>query len=228
MIAPSMSLYERGPQTGSGRVHFLQKWIAALVIAASALITSQDAVQAQARGDDTELSFDIPAQSLETALEAFGGRSRLQVLYETALTAGRRSNDVNGIFTRSAALRQLLSGTGLAFTYTEDRAFTLVPIRTAAQLGLDGLQMVQHDGGSPDHCWREAAYFAARPAVTSGSSSICRTSLKRLKNTHRVMRRVSWTICASVKCTQPARSHPFGLSYSSEFDMADCHFVLRA
>ncbi|MCA6119333.1 energy transducer TonB [Bradyrhizobium sp. WSM 1738] len=81
--------------------------------------------------DDAELSFDIPAQSLETALEAFGERSRLQILYETALTAGRRSSEVKGAFTRSAALRQLLSGTGLEFAYTGEQAFTLMPIRAA-------------------------------------------------------------------------------------------------
>ena len=114
-------------------VETLQNLIAALAIATSTIIAPVHAVEAQGATGDTELPFDIPAQPLETALQAFGEGSRLQVLYETALTAGRRSSDVKGAFTRGAALRQLLSGTGLEFTYTDERAFTLVPTRIALQ-----------------------------------------------------------------------------------------------
>jgi hypothetical protein len=108
--------------------------VAALLIAA--LVVTAGAVQAQNPADEAELAFDIPAQSLETALEAFGERSRMQVLYETTLTAGRRSSAVKGMFTRGAALQQLLSGTGLELSYTGERAFTLTPIRTAARSNL--------------------------------------------------------------------------------------------
>lgn len=73
--------------------------------------------------------FNIAAQSLETAREDFGVTSRMQVLYETSLTDGRRSTEVQGTFSHEAALRRLLSGTGLDFTYTEERAFTLVYAR---------------------------------------------------------------------------------------------------
>jgi hypothetical protein len=85
------------------------------------------AVSAQPASHETEIRFDIPSQPLETALDVYGAASRLQVLYETALTAGKRSTEVSGVFTREAALRRLLSGTGLAFGYTDERAFTLVP-----------------------------------------------------------------------------------------------------
>ncbi len=84
-----------------------------------------------ALAQEQRIEFHIPAQSLETALEAFGEQSRMQVLYETTLTAGRRSNEIKGALTRDQALRQLLSGTGLEFTYTTDRAFTLAPVRAA-------------------------------------------------------------------------------------------------
>lgn len=130
VFAPSMDVCERGSHKGSARFEGLPIWIAALVIAAFALVVSARASQAQEPADN-ELSFDIPAQSLESALEAFAEQSRLEVLYETALTDGRRSSEVKGVFARSAALRQLLSGTGLEFTYTAERAFTLMPVRTA-------------------------------------------------------------------------------------------------
>lgn len=73
------------------------------------------------------LVFDIPSQPLEAALEAYGAASRMQVLYETALTAGRHSAAVHGTFTPEMALRRLLLGTGLVFSFTGERAFTLVP-----------------------------------------------------------------------------------------------------
>lgn len=78
---------------------------------------------------DPLLQFNIPAQPLETALEVFGSTSRLQVLYETSMTEGRRSTEIKGALSHEAALRLLLSGTGLDFTYTEERAFTLVYAR---------------------------------------------------------------------------------------------------
>jgi hypothetical protein len=129
-----MIAYERRPRGGAAGVEALQNWIAALVIATSTLTASVRAVQAQSPVDDAKLRFDIAAQSLETALEAFGEGSRLQVLYETGLTAGRRSSEVKGAFTRSAALRKLLSGTGLEFAYTGEKAFTLVPTPIALRL----------------------------------------------------------------------------------------------
>lgn len=73
--------------------------------------------------------FDIPAQPLETALGAFGAASRLQVLYETSMTEGRRSTEVRSLPSHETALRRLLADTGLDFTYTEERAFTLIYAR---------------------------------------------------------------------------------------------------
>ncbi|MGO4711259.1 STN domain-containing protein [Bradyrhizobium sp. 2TAF24] len=81
---------------------------------------------AHAGDGEPELVFDIPSQPLEAALDAYGAASRMQVLYETALTAGRRSAPVLGRLTREAALRRLLSGTGLVFNFTGEQAFTLV------------------------------------------------------------------------------------------------------
>lgn len=87
-------------------------------------------LQALARmPSDDQAYFNIPAQPLEMALKTFAAQSRLQVLYETSMTEGRRSSAVRGVSSREAALRKLLEGTGLAFTYTEKRAFTLVVAR---------------------------------------------------------------------------------------------------
>ena len=98
-----------------------------LVILAVAVALMLTGAGRAAPGREPEFAFDIPSQSLEAALDAYGTASRMQVLYETALTAGRRSAAVQGLFTREAALRQLLGGTGLVFSLTGEQAFTLVP-----------------------------------------------------------------------------------------------------
>ncbi len=62
---------------------------------------------------EAAMVFDIPAQPLDQALYAFGATSGFQVFYETALTAGRRSTEVKGLFDRKGALTVLLLGTNL-------------------------------------------------------------------------------------------------------------------
>jgi TonB C terminal len=107
-------------------IRWCRTGIVVLTIVATVLAISLSESIAKSDGPDQMLAFDIPAQSLETALEAFGARSSFQVLYETALTVGRHSHELKGTFTPEAALQRLLSGTGLSFDYIEDRAFTLL------------------------------------------------------------------------------------------------------
>jgi hypothetical protein len=98
----------------------------ALAMVLAALMALPPESYAGSADPDPEIAFDIPSLSLESALAAFGAKSGYQVLYETALTVGRRSHEVKGVYTPDTALRQLLSGTGLGFDYIEDHAFTLL------------------------------------------------------------------------------------------------------
>jgi TonB family protein len=97
----------------------------ALAMVLAALMALPSESYAESADPDPEIAFDIPSLSLETALAVFGAKSGYQVLYETNLTVGRRSHEVKGMYSADAALRQLLSGTGLSFDYIEDHAFTL-------------------------------------------------------------------------------------------------------
>lgn len=69
--------------------------------------------------------YKIPSQPLDPALKAFAAISGMQVLFETALTAGRRSAPVTGVFTADAALRTLLAGSGLIGIRTDVDAFSI-------------------------------------------------------------------------------------------------------
>lgn len=71
-----------------------------------ALAMSAGYVQAQ------DIDFDIPAQSLSSALQSFGQQANLQVLYRPENVDGKRSSAIQGKRTSSQALTELLRGTG--------------------------------------------------------------------------------------------------------------------
>lgn len=87
---------------------------------------------AVAFGDETTkpigpLKFDIPAQSLIEALQAYSMQAGVQVMFETASAVGYRSGRVAGEFTPEAALRMLLADTDLKIRYSRTSAITLAP-----------------------------------------------------------------------------------------------------
>jgi len=76
---------------------------------ATAMLTVAGQVQAQ------DMEFNIPAQALDTALQAFGKQTGLQMLYSPDSIEGLRSNGVRGQLSFDAAVEQLLRGTRLAY-----------------------------------------------------------------------------------------------------------------
>ena len=79
--------------------------------------------------------FDIPAQDLRAALEAFDTATGISVLYGSDLSAGRRSSALRGHYAPDAALRLLLEGTGLIAQAVGDKAFVLRPTPSAQSGG---------------------------------------------------------------------------------------------
>lgn len=96
---------------------------------AVALVIAPFGVQAQQVGSASSgrvAAYDLPAQDLDVALNAYIKISGAQVFYETALTAGRRSAQVRGRLAPAAALRVLLAGTGLVARRVDDDAFSVI------------------------------------------------------------------------------------------------------
>ncbi|WP_157449867.1 STN domain-containing protein [Bradyrhizobium sp. ARR65] len=82
--------------------------------------------------------YDIPSQDLTKAVTAYAAQTGVQVLYEAALTAGRRSGAVKGTLSPDAALQLLLVGSGLIARRTDVDAITITaasPETAAAMLG---------------------------------------------------------------------------------------------
>ena len=98
-------------------------WISCLAVLAP-LVHGQSLQQA-------EVEFDVPAQSLDGALEAYMQVTGLQVLYQSALTTGRFSTALKGRFTAPQALTRLLAGTRLSPRFTMEGAFTVLPVSIA-------------------------------------------------------------------------------------------------
>lgn len=77
--------------------------------------------------------FDIPAQPLPTALEAYSSVTGIETLYDSAVARERRSAPVQGSLTAAAALRALLSGTSLSARSIARDAVTLELLPASAQ-----------------------------------------------------------------------------------------------
>lgn len=122
--------------------------LAATLLAGTALLPAQAMAQASTETgprvtQQSALSYSIPASSLDAALSAFGDRSNLQVLYPAALAHGKRSPGASGAMSREQALGQLLSGTGLAYRFTN--AGTVTIYDPAADAGSGAIA----DGSTP-------------------------------------------------------------------------------
>lgn len=101
------------------------------VIASTGLPQTAQA-QSPGRARDTAqasgvITFNIDAQPLTSALEAYSTATGVQVLYDSALALGRRSTEAKGAFTPQVALTTLLQGTALVAHYTASRDIILVP-----------------------------------------------------------------------------------------------------
>ena len=107
--------------------------------------------RAQAGSSDQRIAFDIPAQPLDAALTAYFRTTGVQLLYDSALTNGRRSGAVRGNFTPREALRLLLRGTGLIARYSRANAAILTSpeAREAAPLVPLGRVVVREQVAPP-------------------------------------------------------------------------------
>ncbi len=79
----------------------------------------------QTANPGTPITFHIPAQPLANALQAYGEKAGVQVLYESNSAIGRKSSAVDGDYVAEDALNLLLTGTDLRVQYIRPDAITL-------------------------------------------------------------------------------------------------------
>ncbi|HEY0287042.1 MAG TPA: TonB-dependent siderophore receptor [Pseudomonas sp.] len=98
------------------------------LFALAGLTTMLVAVTAQAQ----QVAFDIPGQSLSTALTEFGRQANIQVLYSPSVVENRRSTAVKGSMEPENAIASILGGTGISFSLQGNTLTLTLPGEGAA------------------------------------------------------------------------------------------------
>jgi iron complex outermembrane receptor protein len=96
------------------------------------LVTPAQAQQAGQNGIDGQHEFDIPAQSLTSALALYGVQSGLQITVDGALVRGLEGRAVTGTMRADTALEVLLGGSGLNYDVTGDGTVVIEALQTGA------------------------------------------------------------------------------------------------
>lgn len=105
----------------------------ALLGAASGIAISA----AQAQQAERQFSFDIPEKPVSQAVNDIARIASLSVVFRENRPITARSNPVRGTMTASQALSQLLSGTGLSWSFTDSNTITITG-RVAAAFDTGG------------------------------------------------------------------------------------------
>lgn len=84
------------------------------------------------------MAFDIPAQPLALALQGYAKDIGATVFFDNALTAGKQSPALHGMYTAEQALRLLLDGSGLDVRHISATAFTLTAAAAASAVDAAG------------------------------------------------------------------------------------------
>jgi iron complex outermembrane receptor protein len=88
------------------------------------------------------LPVDIPAQPLSMALAAFADQTGLPLVYISTIGEGRVSHEARAGMPPSAALRTLLSGTGLDFVFLNSRTIKIFEIPKIAPANASALEEI--------------------------------------------------------------------------------------
>ncbi|GAA5542044.1 MULTISPECIES: TonB-dependent receptor [Brucella] len=103
--------------------------IVTFLLAGTAMMSVPAVEQAKAQSATTSATstkFNIPAQSLSTALIAFSRQTKLGIFVTSSLASGKKSTAVNGALSPEVALQRLLSGTGLTYTFTNQNTVRII------------------------------------------------------------------------------------------------------
>jgi TonB-dependent receptor len=119
-------------------------------------------------------SFDVPAQSLQSAVHQLGRQADIQIIAARKVTQGKQGNAVRGNMTAEEAIAQLLAGTGLVAKRTGAGTWTIVPLAGAAAAS-GGAQQAQGQavlvGSVRDHKTGAALKGARVEVVETGAST---------------------------------------------------------
>ncbi len=117
---------------GEPAIRRLASWSISWALAAAGMLIAIHSATAQTVPTNPPIEFNIPSQSLNTALSRYGDATGRQGLYDASLTRGRQSSAIRGALLPDEALRGLLSGTGLTVEFLDEATFVLLPAPLAS------------------------------------------------------------------------------------------------
>ena len=132
MYGPSRPM--SAPATASG--HRAKRGLLALALLTATMAHTMPVavIHAQEPASTLSRAFDIPAQSLSSALLQFSDNTNLELLFDAALTRDMRTQGVSGNHTSEEALGLLLKDTGLNYRWTSSGSVALERRSTAPLL----------------------------------------------------------------------------------------------
>ncbi|WIW90222.1 TonB-dependent siderophore receptor (plasmid) [Sphingobium sp. V4] len=155
----------------------LRTVLASTALVSMAMVANSGAAQAQGMAQNGTQQFDIPAQSLSSALMRFSRETRLELFYSADLAQGKTTLGVSGRMAPAEALSRLLAGTGLTFKFSNTTTITLEPAPQAAA-GTIQLGPVRVEGGAASGAAADAAQIPTGPVrgyVASRSITAAKT-----------------------------------------------------
>ncbi len=165
---------ERGTGTVSALRNVLLGSAAGLALLTNAAVPGSAHAQAipSQQGASQAIAFNIPAQDLGGALNAFADRAGLRLLFPSNLVAGRRSAGLAGTLTRNQALTRLLAGSGLTYRFTSANTVTIADPAGASSVGAApagaiALDTIDVDGVPSSDPGRTEGTGAYTPSVTA-------------------------------------------------------------
>lgn len=169
-------------ETGRNRKRQGKRHIASLLIASTVLggagIFLPAIAQAQHRAAGQVIAFNIPAQSLSSAINTFIRTSGWEVGFTSQSVAGKRSSAVSGSMTPEAALQTLLAGSGVSARISGPSTAALVVASTTSGAAADGstvLETIVVEGKGDRH-GSVAGYVASNSGTgTKTSTPLIRT-----------------------------------------------------
>ncbi len=150
-------------------------------------------------------SFDIAAQPMPGALQAFAAQAHLQLLFDYKALARLRTGPVKGRMQAKEALTLLLKGSGYTFQRVNDRT---IAIRPVAATSADPPPSADGHGGAADAAPAAASNTGPQvPPQNAGLQAIVVTASF-----------ISTAGSSAMKMNLPARDTPFSIStYSQSF-----------
>ncbi|MEJ1963046.1 MAG: TonB-dependent receptor plug domain-containing protein [Gammaproteobacteria bacterium] len=138
-----------------------------LVAMAELCVPAQRALGAEQAESARE--FAIPSQALSAALRQFAEVSGLQLVYSPQLVSGLKSGALSGRMTSGAALKQLLTNTGIVFRFANETTVTLekAPDRSGART----LGPVRVEGASAAEARLSGSNGSSDRTATEGTGS---------------------------------------------------------